>query len=192
MSTFPNPRPWLRSVSKMYFRIRKLSCLPTETDVQVGLPARIPGVAAELAPPDKNDFLMARRKSPYPEQILTRHIQTKVTEDVYQRLEQLRAKSDCQTLGELARRILSKDKVTLFHKDASLDAPMEELTSIRKELHAIGVNINQITHSIHIASTDNQKNYQALRAVEEYKKVGIRVDRLLELITQLSKKWLQK
>lgn len=135
---------------------------------------------------------MARKKSPYPDQLLTRHIQTKVTDEVYQRLKELRVKSDCQTLGELARRILSKGKVTLFHKDASLDAPMEELTAIRRELNSIGININQITHSFHVAINDGQKNYQALRAVEEYKKVGLRVDRLLELISQLAKKWLQK
>ncbi|MBS1505918.1 MAG: plasmid mobilization relaxosome protein MobC [Bacteroidetes bacterium] len=135
---------------------------------------------------------MARRKSPYPDQLLTHHIQTKVTEEVYQRLEQLQTKSDCQTMGEFARRILSKDKITLFHKDASMDGPMEELTSIRKELKAIGVNINQITHSFHIAQTDNQKNYQAMRAVEEYKKVGAKVDQLLNIVSQLSKKWLQK
>jgi len=150
------------------------------------------GVAAELAPPAKQDFLMARRKSPYPEQLLTRHIQTKVTEEVYQKLDELRGKSDCQTIGELARRILSKGKVTLFHKDTSLDAPMEELASIRSELNSIGININQITHSFHVAMMDGQKNYQALRAVEEYKKVGLRVDRLLELISELAKKWLQK
>jgi hypothetical protein len=135
---------------------------------------------------------MARRKSPYPDQLLTRHIQTKVTDEVYQRLEQLQIKSDCQTMGEFARRILSRDKITLFHKDASLDGPMEELTSIRKELKAIGVNINQITHSFHIAQNDNQRNYQAMRAAEEYRKVGAKVDQLLNIVSQLSKKWLQK
>ncbi|HNP94096.1 MAG TPA: plasmid mobilization relaxosome protein MobC [Cyclobacteriaceae bacterium] len=135
---------------------------------------------------------MARRKSRYPEQLLTRHIQTKVTEEAYLRLDQLRAKSDCRTLGELARRILSKEKITLFHKDASLDGPMEELTSIRKELNSIGVNINQITHDFHVSQNDSNKNYQALRAVEEYKKVGLRVDRLLEMVSQLSQKWLLK
>lgn len=95
-------------------------------------------------------------------------------------------------MGEFARRILSRDKITLFHKDASLDGPMEELTSIRKELKAIGVNINQITHSFHIAQNDNQRNYQAMRAAEEYKKVGAKVDQLLNIVSQLSKKWLQK
>lgn len=135
---------------------------------------------------------MARRKSPYPEQLLTRHIQTKVTEETYLRLDQLKSKSDCQTIGELARRILSKEKIVLFHKDAAMDAPMEELTSIRKELKAIGININQITHSFHTATSDSQKNYQALRVAEEYKKVGARVDKLFELISQLAKKWLQR
>jgi hypothetical protein len=58
--------------------------------------------------------------------------------------------SDCHFMGELVRSILSREKITIYQKDVSFDAPMEELIRIRKELNAIGVNINQITHTAFI------------------------------------------
>lgn len=100
--------------------------------------------------------------------------------------------SDCQSMGELARRILSKERITYFIKDASMDAPMEELSRIRKELNAIGTNINQITHSFHNTDLANQKTLHALKVAEQYKKVGDKVDQLLAIVSQMAKKWLQK
>lgn len=95
-------------------------------------------------------------------------------------------------MGELARKILSKEKITCYYKDTTMDAPMEELTHIRKELNAIGVNINQITHKFHIADNPSQKIDQVLRVEREYKRVGDKVDRLLAMVFELSKKWLQR
>lgn len=135
---------------------------------------------------------MARKKSNRPEELLTCHIQTKVTQEVFDRLDKIKSNSDCRTVGELARRILSKDKIVVFHRDSSMDLHMEELTSIRKELNAIGVNINQITHAFHSADTTHQKMLNALKVADQYKKVGDKVDKLLIIISQLTKKWLQK
>ena len=61
---------------------------------------------------------------------------------------------------------------------------------IRKELNAIGTNINQITHAFHLNETDSQKVFHALRVAEQYKMVDERVERLLEVVTELAKKWL--
>jgi len=135
---------------------------------------------------------MARKKSPNPEALLTCHIQAKVSKDVYNRLQQVRVNTDCQSMGELARRILSREKITYFVKDASLDGPLEELTRIRKELNSIGTNINQITHSFHTTDIPNQKTFHALKVAEQYNKVGDKVDALLTIVSQLTKKWLQK
>lgn len=135
---------------------------------------------------------MARKKSNHPEELLTCHIQTKVTKEVFNRLDKIRSNSDCRSVGELARRILSKDKIVLFHRDSSMDAQLEELTGIQKELNAIGVNINQITHAFHNTDTTNQKMLNALRVADQYKKVGDKVDKLLIIVSQLAKKWLQK
>lgn len=135
---------------------------------------------------------MARKKSDRPEELLICHIQTKVTKEVFERLDKIKSGSDCRTVGELARRILSKEKIIFFQRDSSMDAHLEELTTIRKEINAIGININQITHSFHTSDTANQKMFHALKVSEQYKKVGERVDKLLILISQLAKKWLQK
>lgn len=115
-----------------------------------------------------------------------------MTEEVYKRLDQVKSISDCQTIGELARRILSKEKITTYHRDVSLDAPLEELVKIRKEINAIGVNINQITHQFHLTDDPKQRVFQALKIADEYKKVGARIDRLMTMISYLGRKWLQR
>jgi hypothetical protein len=135
---------------------------------------------------------MSRRKANDREDLLTHPIRTRVRESVYQRLVKMMENSDCQSMGELARKILSREKITCYYKDTTMDAPMEELTHIRKELNAIGVNINQITHKFHIADNPSQKIDQVLRVEREYKRVGDKVDRLLAMVFELSKKWLQR
>jgi hypothetical protein len=135
---------------------------------------------------------MSRRKANDREDLLTHPIRTRVRESVYWRLVKMMENSDCQSMGELARKILSKEKITCYYKDTTMDAPMEELTHIRKELNAIGVNINQITHKFHIADNPSQKIDQVLRVEREYKRVGDKVDRLLAMVFELSKKWLQR
>lgn len=135
---------------------------------------------------------MGRKKAKHREELLTHHIQAKVSEKVYNRLNQMLQDSDCHFMGELVRRILSREKITVYHKDASLDAPMEELIRIRQELNAIGVNINQITHAFHTSDTPGKQVFESLKVAEEYKKVGERVDRLLTMIHELSRKWLQR
>ena len=72
-----------------------------------------------------------------------------------------------------------------------MDAHLELLAGIEKELNAIGVNINQITRSFHNAETPNQKMINALKIEEQYRKVGDRVDKLLAIVSELAKKWLK-
>ncbi len=135
---------------------------------------------------------MSGRKANDREELLTNPIRTRVRESVYQRLVKMMENSDCQSIGELARKILSREKIICYYRDTTMDKPMEELTLIRKELNAIGVNINQITHKFHIADSPGQMMDQALRIEKEYKKVGEKVDRLLAMVFDMSKKWLQK
>jgi hypothetical protein len=135
---------------------------------------------------------MARKKSTNPSELLTHLIGVRLSDKTYQRLSDIQQKSDCQSVSELARRILTKEKIACFHIDASMDATMEELTRIRKELNAIGININQVTRSVHNANTTNEKLTRALDIVGPYTKLNPKVDRLLELVSQLTKKWLQK
>jgi hypothetical protein len=135
---------------------------------------------------------MPRRKSAKPEEVLTHVIRARVTETVYNRLEQVSKNSDCYSVGRLARKILSREKITLFHKDRTMGATMEELALIRKELRSIGVNINQITRSFNQDKAGTYRAFYVLKAADQYKKVDERVEQLLTIISRLAERWLQK
>jgi len=135
---------------------------------------------------------MPRKKSSNPDELLTRFVRTRVTEKVYLRLDKIRLNSDCHSVGGVARKILSQEKITLFYKDMTLNATMEELALIRKELKAIGININQITRSFNQDKAETQRAFYVLKVADQYKKVDAKVDDLLTLISKLADKWLQK
>lgn len=61
-------------------------------------------------------------------------VRTRVNKETYQRLESLLQNSTWQSMGELARKLITREKINCFYKDVTMNAPMEELTSIRKEL----------------------------------------------------------
>ena len=92
---------------------------------------------------------MGRKAIINKDKLLTHHIQARVERATYERLNSILDNSNCRSLGELARKILSRKKFTCYFRDTTLDIPVEELIRIRKELNAIGVNINQITRYFH-------------------------------------------
>ncbi|RZJ76933.1 MAG: plasmid mobilization relaxosome protein MobC [Flavobacterium sp.] len=135
---------------------------------------------------------MPRKKAKDQEQILTHPIIIRVTKTVFDRLEKKREESDCGTIGEVARKILSNKSIKCFYKDVTLNPVMEELAQIRKELKAIGININQITRSFNQDKAENHRAFHVLKVADHYKLVDAKVDRLLTLISQLAERWLQK
>ncbi len=135
---------------------------------------------------------MSRKKAADQELVLSHPIIIRLTETVFNRLEELRKDSDYKTIGQVARNILSNRKIKLFYKDISLNASMEELALIRKELRAIGININQITRSFNQDKAETHRAFHVLKVADLYKNVDQKVDRLLVIISQMADKWLQK
>lgn len=135
---------------------------------------------------------MPRKKLKNEAEILSHNLIVRVDAAQFNKLEKLRIESNCQTVAEIVRRILSGKKINCVYTDVSMNAPMEELVSIRKELKAIGININQITRTFNQEkASENNRNYYVLKVADLYKKVDQKVDRLLLLITKLTEKWLQ-
>jgi hypothetical protein len=135
---------------------------------------------------------MPRKKSPNPEELLTQPVILRVTKTAFERLEKIQTDSNCGSVGEVARKILSNEKIKLFYKDISLNGPMEEMALIRKELKAIGVNINQITRGFNSDKQGKYQSYFIRKSLEQYQKVDEKVEQLLSLIGQLAEKWLQR
>lgn len=135
---------------------------------------------------------MPRKKSADPEKILSRVLRIRLTDAAFKRLEKISKNSDCHTVGEAARKILSKEKITLFYKDITLNSTMEELALIRKELRAIGININQITKAFHSDKRETPQMFQVTRVIMLYEKVEAKTETLLILINKLAEKWLPR
>ena len=142
--------------------------------------------------PERHLTSVMTKRTQAKEDRLTHPVRTRVTKAVFERLIEVQKNSSCQTIGEVARKILSREKILCFHKDITMNAPMKELTSIRKELKAIGININQQTKYFHTSDNDAQRAFYVLKTAELYKGVDVKVERLLTLVSQLTEKWLQK
>jgi hypothetical protein len=132
------------------------------------------------------------RKKAKPEELLVHRINSRISDKALKRLETLLAKSNCRSIAELVRRIVSKEKIVVLLRDMRLDRHIHELAGIRAELRSIGININQITHHFHAAGTERQKMLYAMEVAEEYAKVGEKVSALMEMVDTLGQKWLQR
>lgn len=122
---------------------------------------------------------------------LCKIIGVRVSVDFYNRLEEKRKKTNCQTVSEFARAILYKEKIMFYYTDASLNAVAVEIAAVRKELNQIGNNINQITKTFHQASSSEQRILHATRVADTYRTMDEKVEKLMIMISEVSKKWLQ-
>jgi hypothetical protein len=132
---------------------------------------------------------MTRRKVD-DQQRLTRKVTVRLSIPFYNRLEALVSKSNCRTVSEVARKILYEEKIIVYHKDTTLEGVAAELAGIKKELRAIGGNINQITRYFNSTAVPNQKIFEALKILDEYKKTGKPVEKVLTIISNI--KWSPK
>lgn len=126
---------------------------------------------------------MPRKKIKDQEQILSHPIILRVTEKEFNKLEKIHNESDCRSIGEVVRKILSKQRITYLHRDISMNGPMEELALIRKEIKAIGININQQTHHFHMSQSSGERAFHALKTSNAYKLLDPKINQLLEIVS---------
>ncbi|TCD05871.1 plasmid mobilization relaxosome protein MobC [Pedobacter frigidisoli] len=134
---------------------------------------------------------MGRKKAKNQDELLVHLLRVRVNDATMKRLEKLLAESSCRSIGEVGRKLLSRERINCFYRDASLAGPMEELALIRKELKSIGININQQTRYFNAVKSHAEKAFHAERTVELYQKIDARMERLFGLISKLAGKWLQ-
>ncbi len=135
---------------------------------------------------------MARKPIADKEELLVHLVTIRVSGATLKRLEKILSESSCRSIGEVARKILNKERINCFYRDASMSGPMEELALIRKELKSIGVNINQQTRYFNAVKSGSEKSFHSNRTVELLVKADAKMERLFALITKLAEKWLPR
>jgi len=117
---------------------------------------------------------------------------TRIGRKKYDELISILENSDYRTISALLRSILEHQKIIIYTHDHTLDKTMEELSGIRKELQAIGVNINQVTRKLHQADLNEEQLTLAQEILTSYQNTGEKINILFEMIDNLSEKWLPK
>ena len=115
---------------------------------------------------------------------------SRINKKKYEQLQSMLGASRCRTMSELIRHILEKEKITIVTHDGTLDKVMEQLSGIRKELQAIGTNINQVTHRFHVEDQPEGKVFQALEIAKLYQQTEQKVTELFTIISKISEQWL--
>lgn len=125
-------------------------------------------------------------------ELLVRDVKTRITEAQFQRLQELIGQSRFKNMSELLRAIIGKQPITIYTKDGTLGTVMEELIQLRRELSAIGNNLNQVTKQINSLRGQAGKGVLILQAAATLSEVEAKIEKLYPLISQLAHKWLQE
>ena len=133
---------------------------------------------------------MPRRKAEE-NKVLQHIIQTRVNKAKFNQLSELAKKTNGST-SDLLRDILYNRKISVVTVDQTLSELMPELIRLRRELNAIGTNVNQITRYFHQSQEETKKLFYATRVAGLYQTAALKADELLALIQELGKRWLQK
>ena len=132
------------------------------------------------------------RKKVSKELELKYRLYTRVNTRKYQELKSLLEKNSSNDMSTLIRDILYNRPIKTYTKDRTFDNVMEELSKLRTEIRAIGVNINQITRLFNTYPDPTRKTLYARMAFKEYLDIQPKIETLMILISKLAKKWLSE
>ena len=121
---------------------------------------------------------------------LTYPVMTRINKAKYDEFQAIVDKTYNETISGLIRRILENRKVRVFTHDETMDKVMEELAAIRGEIKHAGININQITRTFHSCSEQQKRVIFGRIALSRYLSLEDKIDHLLEIVSDLGKKWL--
>jgi hypothetical protein len=80
-----------------------------------------------------------------------KRVTTRFKEDEFKVIDNRFKKTRFRKLSEYIRSVLLEKPVTVMYRDKSMDEVLEELILLRKELNAIGNNLNQTVRNINSA-----------------------------------------
>ena len=133
-----------------------------------------------------------RRGQTKGERGLTRLVQTKITEKRFNTLEALVSQTKGETISSVVRKIIESKSIKVYTHDESLDLIMEELAAHRAEICSIGVNINQMAKLFNSYPQLKTKMFYAEKGYDRYLLLEDKIDRLLEIVSDLAHVWLTR
>lgn len=117
---------------------------------------------------------------------LTHRIDFRVSPEEHRKLQDLIPRTrGIKTVSQLLRKILEEGKFTIETYDVTRDKILEQLSGIRRELQAIGVNINQVTRRFHSEKTAEGRLFQALEITKLFQQADLRLSKVITIIAKI-------
>jgi hypothetical protein len=119
-------------------------------------------------------------------------VQLRLTQKKLREITEIVNASKDETVSSVVRKILLGKTIKVYRHDETTDLLLEELASLRAEIKAIGVNINQITKKFNTYPELKRKEFYGKIAFAEYMMLEAKIEKLLVIMGKLSKKWLSE
>ena len=124
---------------------------------------------------------------------LTCRIHTRLTKKKYDELSDLLKQCrGIHSLSELLRNILNNKTIITQGHDAAKEKIMEQLGAIRKEMLAIGVNINQVTHVLHQTDCNDELRVHAEEILRSCQDTQAKINEFFAFMDEFSARWSSK
>ncbi|WP_317195538.1 plasmid mobilization protein [Echinicola shivajiensis] len=107
-----------------------------------------------------------------------KQVESRIPEQRYQELVNLLSKSQNNTMSALIRDILSNKTIICKTHDETADLLLDQMQSIQMEIHAIGVNINQITRYFNSLKDPLRKKALVKQVEKQLALVGNKIEEL--------------
>ncbi|OCX54360.1 hypothetical protein BEL04_08875 [Mucilaginibacter sp. PPCGB 2223] len=127
-----------------------------------------------------------------PEDNRSKILLTRLKPDEYEHLEKRFKKTRFRKLSEYVRSVLLEKPVTVTYRDKAMDDVLEEMILLRRELNAIGNNLNQAVHQINAAHGDADTRLWAHLLSTVTSKVEPAINQIKDKMNQYADIWSQK
>ncbi len=122
----------------------------------------------------------------------TRKVTVRFGPEEFEQVESRYKTTTFRKLSEYVRATLLNKPQTVTYRDRSMDELLEELILLRRELKAIGNNLNQTVHRLNAAYDLPEAQFWLSMINTLRDKLEPQVGTIKERITQFSEEWSQK
>jgi len=118
-------------------------------------------------------------------------LQVRLTPKELEKIHNKFSGSTCRKMSDYVRKVLLDKTITVKQRNQSLDDFMAEMTSLRKELNALGNNYNQLIKRLHsLQDFPEIKTWLLLN--ESTKQILLnKITEIKSKINQINNQWLQ-
>lgn len=116
----------------------------------------------------------------------------RVNKEELQKITRLQQKTTEKTLSNYLRKISLNEPVVVFHRNATADDFLRDMSALKRELSAIGSNYNQAVKKLHIL--EKIPEFRSWLLIYESGRTALldKIESINFRVLQLHEQWLQK